>query len=274
MKLSAIQDAVNVCDLLDDEKIREIGDEVVKTYEIDLTSRRKRETKMDEAMDLALQLVEAKSYPWPNAANVKFPLLTIAALQFASRAYPALVKVPDLVKFNKQGKDPDGSKAGRAMRIGAHMSYQLLEQDESWEEDHDKGLLVLPIVGSFFKKSYYDPVASKRQNAKPRSFSFTSGRFGNENYGVSSRNTITDQCPLLLIVKRTFDKDCRPLLMTTIRPEPFWSSIVTLIWTAIITKSRTSLRWTRKPRRLPALSLGLIALSPSSPLRLRNCKNA
>jgi chaperonin GroES len=119
---------------------------------------------MDEAMDLALQLVEAKSYPWPNAANVKFPLLTIAALQFASRAYPALVKAPDLVKYRKQGKDPDGAKSGRAMRISSHMSYQLLEQDESWEEDHDKGLLVLPIVGSFFKKSYYDSVAEHNRS--------------------------------------------------------------------------------------------------------------
>ena len=164
MKLSDIQDAINVCDLLDEEQITEIGDEVVKTYEIDMQSRRKRETKMDEAMDLALQLVEAKSYPWPNAANVKFPLLTIAALQFASRAYPALVKAPDLVKYRKQGKDPDGSKAGRAMRISSHMSYQLLEQDESWEEDHDKGLLVLPIVGSFFKKSYYDAVAEHNRS--------------------------------------------------------------------------------------------------------------
>jgi chaperonin GroES len=164
MKLTDIQDAVNVCDLLEEEAIQKIGDEVVKTYEIDLTSRYKRETKMDEAMDLALQLVEAKSYPWPNAANVKFPLLTIAALQFASRAYPALVKAPDLVKFRKQGKDPDGAKAGRAMRISSHMSYQLLEQDESWEEDHDKGLLVLPIVGSFFKKSYYDSVAEHNRS--------------------------------------------------------------------------------------------------------------
>jgi chaperonin GroES len=38
------------------------------------------------------------------------------------------------------------------------MSYQLLEQDEPWEEDQDKALLALPILGCIFKKSYYDPV--------------------------------------------------------------------------------------------------------------------
>jgi chaperonin GroES len=44
------------------------------------------------------------------------------------------------------------------MRVSAHMSYQLLEEDEGWEEDQDKAFLVLPILGCVFKKSYYDPV--------------------------------------------------------------------------------------------------------------------
>ena len=110
---------------------------------------------MRDAEDLALQVSEPKTYPWPNAANVKFPLITIAAMQFAARAYPALVKSPDLVKYRVQGKD-DGTKAARSERVSAHMSYQLLEEDEPWEEHHDRLLLVLPIVGCAFKKSYYD----------------------------------------------------------------------------------------------------------------------
>jgi chaperonin GroES len=35
------------------------------------------------------------------------------------------------------------------------MSYQVLEQDESWEAQHDRLLISVPIVGSAFKKSYY-----------------------------------------------------------------------------------------------------------------------
>ncbi|KKL06100.1 hypothetical protein LCGC14_2599410, partial [marine sediment metagenome] len=99
---------------------------------------------------------EPKSYPYKKASNVKFPLLTIAAMQFQARAYPALVKAPDLVKFRKQSNDPDGLKAARADRVSTHMSYQLLEEDEAWEEDEDKSLLVVPILGCAFKKSYYD----------------------------------------------------------------------------------------------------------------------
>jgi chaperonin GroES len=110
---------------------------------------------MEDATKLALQVAETKTYPWPKSSNVKFPLITIAATQFAARSYPALVKAPDLVKFRVQGKD-DGTKASRASRISQHMSYQLLEEDESWEENMDKALLALPILGCVFKKSYYD----------------------------------------------------------------------------------------------------------------------
>ena len=77
---------------------------------------------MEAATKLALQLVEPKSYPWEGAANVKFPLLTIAAMQFAARAYPALVKAPDLVKFRVQGNDEGGEKASKAAKISAHLS--------------------------------------------------------------------------------------------------------------------------------------------------------
>lgn len=158
LSLRRIQDTTNVAELLDDDDLTTIGAHVVQTYRADEQSRRAWRTKNQDAIKLALQIVEQKTYPWEHASNVKFPLLTIACLQFASRAYPALVKAPDLVKFRVQGSDPEGAKAARAQRISSHMSYQLLEQDESWEEEHDKMMLVVPIIGTAFKKSYYNPV--------------------------------------------------------------------------------------------------------------------
>jgi len=156
LSLDKIQDSENIVDLLSEEENDNIGREVCQNYLIDEQSRRKWRAKMEDATELALQLVTPKSYPWPNAANIKFPLLTIASMQFAARAYPALVKAPDIVKYRVQGSDPDGQKASRAARISSHMSYQLLEQDEPWEEDQDKAFLALPILGCVFKKSYYD----------------------------------------------------------------------------------------------------------------------
>lgn len=151
-----LQKADNIEPLLSPERSAEIGRDVVQGYETDKGSRKEWEERMEGAIKLALQMTETKNYPWQNASNVKFPLITIAALQFSARAYPALVKAPDLVKYRVNGDDKDGQKAARAGRIGRHMSYQLTEQDENWEEDFDKALLALPILGTIFKKSFFD----------------------------------------------------------------------------------------------------------------------
>ena len=162
LKLDNIQDAENVADLFKGDNgktdLEDIGRDTFQSYEVDEQSRIRWTKKTKDATDLALQLTEEKTYPWKGAANVKFPLLTIAAMQYNARAYPGLVKTPDLVKYRVQGKDEGGVKAARGARISAHMSYQCLEQDEGWEEDHDKLMLVKPILGCAFKKSYYDPI--------------------------------------------------------------------------------------------------------------------
>lgn len=161
LNLREIERSKNVDSLLTEEQSNAIGAEVVQAFNEDKQSRREWETRMDAAIKLALQMVEQKSTPWPNASNVKFPLITIAALQFAARAYPALIKGPDLVRYRVMGEDQGGQKAARAGRIGRHMSYQLLDQDEQWEEDTDRKFIVLPIIGCAFKKTYWDALKKK-----------------------------------------------------------------------------------------------------------------
>ena len=88
----------NLVNDLDDEELEEIGIKVVKDYDLDKTSRLDWEQRTEESMKLALQVAEAKSFPWPNASNVKFPLITIAALQYHARAYPTLIPTSSIVK--------------------------------------------------------------------------------------------------------------------------------------------------------------------------------
>lgn len=149
----------NLAKNLDENKRKEIASEVIAMYELDELSRKSWLEKNDQWMKLALQTIEGKEFPWRNASNVKFPLLTIAALQFASRAYPALVNSSNIVKVKVFGKDDTGEKAQQADTISLHMSYQILHEMEGWEEDMDKLVYVLPIIGTCFKKVYFDPIA-------------------------------------------------------------------------------------------------------------------
>lgn len=151
-------DADNIASILKSEDLKDIGILVTTEYEKDYLSCSRRFKILKDSVKLALQVREEKTFPWAQAANVKFPLLSIAALQFSSRVYPAFVSGPTVVKCRIMGKDPEGKKAARAARIEQHMSYQVLEEDESWEEQHDAMLTAIPIVGCTFKKSYHCPL--------------------------------------------------------------------------------------------------------------------
>lgn len=149
----------NLAQDMDDSELGRIGAKVVEEYDIDLQSRiaAKWDERNKAAMDLALQVKEAKNYPWPGAANVKYPLLTTAAIQFAARAYPAIVDGSTVVKGKVLGQ-PSDQKQARADRIGHHMSWQLLEEMDGWEEDTDRLLHMLPVTGCVFRKTWFDPV--------------------------------------------------------------------------------------------------------------------
>lgn len=145
----------NLCELFDAEDLKRIGEECHGGYERDKQSRATWMKRNEAGMDLALQISKDKSFPWPGCSNVAFPLVTIAAMQFHARAYPAIINGTDVVKCAVFGDDPDGQQSAHAERVSTHMSWQLLYQDKSWEEQEDKAILNLSIVGTNFKKSYY-----------------------------------------------------------------------------------------------------------------------
>lgn len=146
----------NLCDKFSEKDLSTIGGMVYEGYMYDKASRHSWEQRVQAALDLALQLQEDKTSPWPGAANVKFPLVTIAALQWHARAYPALVPSNQVVQMRVVGSDPDGKRTQKALRIGSFMSYQLMEESTEWEAEHDRLLLSIPIVGCAFKKTYRD----------------------------------------------------------------------------------------------------------------------
>lgn len=148
----------NIANLLSKDDLETIGMQVVRDFDNDLMSRSSWEKRTEASLKLALQVVENKNFPWANASNVKFPLITIAALQYHARSYPVLIDNDLPVKCRVVGEDKDGLRTLRATRVEQHMSYQLLEEDEDWESEMDKVLITQPIIGCAFKKTYYDPI--------------------------------------------------------------------------------------------------------------------
>lgn len=157
-------DLPNVAEEVDSDMLATIGSKVVREYQIDETSRGEWKEKAEKALERAKLKRSRKTYPFDGAANVKYPLLTTAALQFAARAYPAIVEGQRVVKGQVVGDDPNGDKRSKADRISKHMSYQLINEMPEWEEDTDTLLHQLPIVGCCFRKVFYDRTLKRNRS--------------------------------------------------------------------------------------------------------------
>jgi len=198
-KLQAWIKSPNIAEELDQTLLDEIANRVKTEYDIDVTSRADWKTRTEEAMELAMQVAKEKQFPWPKAANVIYPLVTTAATQFAARAYPAIVNGRSIVRGVVIGEDdgtpqinpqtgqpvmqpgppgpdgqptpipvwatPPGSKLQRASGIGEHMSWQLLDEQPEWEPETDQLLHLLSIVGTVFRKTYFDPRKGRNTSA-------------------------------------------------------------------------------------------------------------
>jgi chaperonin GroES len=157
--LRVLVESKNLAEGMDEEELKELTEQVTSGFEYDLQSREHWEDNLTEWTNLALQAKVHKTWPWDGASNVKYPLLSIASMQFNARAYPSLVPATgDVVKCEVIGTDADGQKLERSKRVSKFMSYQLMNEMDGWEEDMDKLLIMLPIVGTLFKKTYYDSV--------------------------------------------------------------------------------------------------------------------
>ncbi len=208
----------NLVDQLADNDLENLGEWCWTGYDADVQSRANWFRRNEAGMDLAMQLVQAKSFPWPGCANVAFPLVTIATLQFHSRAYPELVPGKDLVQYEVWGEDPDGKEAARAMRIGAHMSHQCLKEDEPWQDNHDKLMINYSVVGSAFIKS-------RRSTAENKNVSdFVPARYLVMDYWAKSVESCNRKTHLIPLSRNDIVERIRKGIWKDITKEPWYEA--------------------------------------------------
>lgn len=141
---------------LTEAELDALGAAVVDDWRRDRDGNKDWREKVETALDAAAQeRVPEKNYPFVGASNVRYPLLTVAAQQFAARAYPAIVKGDEAIQVKTFGPDPRGHKQARSERLKAYLNYQLFYVTEDWEADTDALLNMLPLAGCMFRKVYW-----------------------------------------------------------------------------------------------------------------------
>lgn len=158
--LEEILGSNNVADLLSDKKLTEVSGRVIDGFDQDEGTMGEWRDITEKAMDIAKQTLDQRNEPLVMSSNVKYPAITQAGIEFASRTYPEFVKGDRVARFRVVGSTSDDQLLSRASRVERFMSYKLMHKTD-WEDQTDKLLHILPIVGTVFKKVYYDPIADE-----------------------------------------------------------------------------------------------------------------
>lgn len=175
-KILKFLNTVNIADLLDDDKLKQIAQDVVLGYQIDEDSREVWLNTNLEAMKIIKHCEnnkEKRDFPFSDSAKVIYPLLAPATIQLASRLAQHITRNNRVGECAVLGKDepevdpqtgqPTGQyvKRGKADRVSSFLTYEKLIESDTWLKDTHKLCHVLAAWGTAFRQVYYDPITKK-----------------------------------------------------------------------------------------------------------------
>lgn len=145
----------NLVDILDEDKLEEIGNTVIGKFESDKDSRAEWESMFERGFDLLGLKLEDTTEPFEGAATAVHPLLIESAVKFQSKASQELFPAKGPVKAQVLG-DATLERQQQANRVQNFMNYQVTTQMPEYFDEFERMLFHLPLIGSAVKKIYYD----------------------------------------------------------------------------------------------------------------------
>jgi hypothetical protein len=145
----------DLCEDIDEDDLDDIANQVYDNYQSDKDSRGEWEDMFERGFDLLGLKLQDATEPFEGACTAVHPLLIESAVKFQSKASQELFPASGPVKTQIIGKQtPD--KEMQANRVKDFMNYQLTEQMSEYFDEFERMLFHLPLIGSAFKKIYYD----------------------------------------------------------------------------------------------------------------------
>ena len=145
----------DLSETLDDQVLLDISLDVIENYQADKDSRSEWESMFERGFDLLGLKLEPGTEPFEGACTAVHPLLIESAVKFQSKASQELFPSSGPVKANILGKvTPE--KELQANRVQNFMNYQVTEQMPEYFDEFERMLFHLPLIGSAFKKVYYN----------------------------------------------------------------------------------------------------------------------
>jgi len=146
----------NLAEFMDDADLGRISTEIVSEIQEDINSRKEWEDQYKNGLELLGMNYEDRAEPFEGASGIVHPLLAESVTQFQAQAYRELLPAGGPVKTAIIGQETPEIVA-QAERVKNFMNYQITYEMEEYDPELDQMLFYLPIVGSSFKKVYFDP---------------------------------------------------------------------------------------------------------------------
>tara|TARA_Y100000361_G_scaffold44162_1_gene38150 strand:- start:3381 stop:5897 length:2517 start_codon:yes stop_codon:yes gene_type:complete len=145
----------NLADDIDEDILQDIAEEVYDNYTADKDSRGEWESMFERGFDLLGLKLEEASEPFEGACTAVHPVLIESAVKFQSKATQELFPAGGPVKSQIIGNVSE-EKENQAQRVEEFMNYQVTDQMTEYFDEFERMLFHLPLIGSAFKKIYFD----------------------------------------------------------------------------------------------------------------------
>lgn len=148
----------NLAEHIDQSELKRIANKVIEWVDDDIKSRSDwYELEKSGIRLLGVSPNVEGGANFKGASKAVHPMLAEACIQFNSRAIEALWPAGGPVKSTILGKK-DKERIDQATRVEQFMNYQYTELIPGAFDQVDQMLIRLPLSGSFFVKSYNDPI--------------------------------------------------------------------------------------------------------------------
>ena len=146
----------NLAEFIDESELGKIGSDIMALVEADIAGRKDWTEMYVKGLEVLGMKYEERTEPWTGACGVFSTLLTEAAVRFQSETIIETFPAQGPVKTQIIGAI-DQLKEEAASRVKDDMNYRLTEEMPEYRPEHERMLFNLGLIGSAFKKVYYDP---------------------------------------------------------------------------------------------------------------------
>jgi len=175
-------------DILDEVRLIKIGSDCKSGYDSDKQTMNDWSQHVKEARETYSYSNESSIATKSDAkgANYCTPLFSSICQNFSNVSFNEQLRRKDMVSFTACGSDLlTEDEEDAAERLAKFMNYQINTSMKGWRDEHRKLIYDLPVVGTVFKRMYYDHLSGTN-----RSDLITYPNFAVNNH-VSSQARIT-----------------------------------------------------------------------------------